>query len=153
MAPHGFRRRNSANFSKQICIGLVTMLGLLMSLLWPPAFAPFPLQSTPPSIAASLDPVVELIVSSDLFGTPKSAAIMQRFTGGSVVFVLSIMFLSMASAISAFDLIPSTCQQNVVRFWRAFPVQRLSRDQAARGSVRPSGIRYYGRLFYDASAA
>src|SRR5829696_1440691 len=109
------------------------------------------LRAIPPSMAASLEPVVEHPVASSVLGEfHKRLSILTQRISNSAVWgysSLSIMFLSKVSAIS-FSACGSMCVvTNVARLRRAFPSSISSSwtiSYAVSGAIGPSGIRCLG---------
>ena len=102
----------------------------------------------PPSIAASLEPVVEVPVAcSDPSACQSSASMFTQRSSSSAVCgysSLSTMFLSNVSAISAAASGSIHVVTNVARFSRALP-SRISSSRTSRaarsGAIDPSGMR------------
>src|SRR5215203_3339997 len=109
------------------------------------------LRASPPSMAASLEPVVEHPVASSTLGEfqRRLSMLTQRISSSAVwgYSSLSIMFLSKVSAIS-FSASGSMCVvTNVARFRRALPSSMSSSWTiwyAMSGAIGPSGRRCLG---------
>ncbi|SCD58815.1 hypothetical protein GA0115250_11462 [Streptomyces sp. BvitLS-983] len=109
--------------------------------------------ASPPSIAASLDPVVEQPIASPPDGLCHRSASMctQRASMAAVCGYssLSIMFLSRHSSISACTSGSAQVVQNVARFCEELPSiassERIS-SSTATGSASRSGTRRFGSV-------
>src|SRR5919107_830309 len=113
------------------------------------------LRASPPSMAASLEPVVEHPVASSTLGEfqRRLSMLTQRISSSAVwgYSSLSIMFLSKVSAISFLACGSMCVVTNVARFRRALPSSMSSSwiiSYAISGIIGPSGRRCLGTVIF-----